>query len=97
MPAGMRLVDDEYKLRQNIKIAMLYLEDDDAVNAEVFIKKAATLIANCKVCSLLIPHGLQHMPARLEVHFLRMPIGAASLLRPTHRQGSPRGQRDDTR
>ena len=44
----MRQVDDEYKLKQNIRIAMLYLEDDDAINAEAFIKKAATLIANCK-------------------------------------------------
>ena len=73
--AGMRLVDDEYKLRQNIKIAMLYLEDDDAVNAEVFIKKAATLIANCKARSLSLPHGLQHMPALLVVHHLKMPPG----------------------
>lgn len=46
---GMRVLDNEYKLRQNIKIAMLYLEDDDAVSAEMFIKKAATLIASCKV------------------------------------------------
>ena len=45
---GMRVVDAEYKLRQSIKVAMLYLEDDDAVSAEMFIKKAATLIANCK-------------------------------------------------
>ena len=51
--AGMRQVDDEYKLKQNIRIAMLYLEDDDAVNAEVFIKKAATLIASCKACLAL--------------------------------------------
>lgn len=51
--AGMRLVNDEYKLKQNIRIAMLYLEDDDAVNAEIFIKKAATLIANCKVSATL--------------------------------------------
>ena len=68
VPAGMRLVDDEYKLRQNIKIAMLYLEDDDAVNAEAFIKKAATLIANCKACSMSLPHGLQHVLAKPEVH-----------------------------
>ncbi len=47
----MRVLDNEYKLRQNIKIAMLYLEDDDAVSAEMFIKKAATLIASCKVTS----------------------------------------------
>lgn len=43
------MLDNEYKLRQNIKIAMLYLEDDDAISAELFIKKAATLIASCKV------------------------------------------------
>lgn len=59
--AGMRQVDDEYKLKQNIRIAMLYLEDDDAVNAEVFIKKAATLIANCKACLPFIsPHNAPH-------------------------------------
>ena len=45
----MRVLDNDYKLQQNIKIAMLYLEDDDAIQAEVFIKKAATLIASCKV------------------------------------------------
>lgn len=56
--AGMRQVDDEYKLKQNVRIAMLYLEDDDAVNAEVFIKKAATLIANCKART--IPPTLRH-------------------------------------
>ena len=89
VPAGMRLVDDEYKLRQNIKIAMLYLEDDDAVNAEAFIKKAATLIANCKACSMSLPHGLQHMLAKPEVHLRKMPTGVADLVRPTHRHGSP--------
>ena len=65
----MRQVDDEYKLKQNVRIAMLYLEDDDAVNAEVFIKKAATLIANCKArshaipikCSALFPFPCQPM------------------------------------
>ena len=45
----MRVLDNEYKLRQNIKIAMLYLEDDDAINAEAFIKKAASLITSSKV------------------------------------------------
>ncbi len=47
------MVDAEYKLEKNIKIAMLYLEDDDAVNAETFIKKAASLITNTKVKTLL--------------------------------------------
>ena len=48
----MRTVDAEYKLEKNIKIAMLYLEDDDAVNAETFIKKAASLITGTKVSCL---------------------------------------------
>ena len=43
------MVDAEYKLEKNIQIAMLYLEDDDAVNAETFIKKAASLITGTKV------------------------------------------------
>ena len=29
----------------------VYLEDDDAVNAETYIKKASTLIASCKVAA----------------------------------------------
>lgn len=45
----MRQLDPEYRLEKNIKIAMLYLEDDDAVSAETFIKKASTLIGSCKV------------------------------------------------
>ena len=47
--AGHRLLGPEYKLKQNIRIAMLYLEDDDAVNAEAYIKKASSLIASSKV------------------------------------------------
>lgn len=53
--AGMRMVDAEYKLEKNIKIAMLYLEDDDAVNAETFIKKAASLITGTKVLPNFFP------------------------------------------
>lgn len=49
---GMRTVDAEYKLEKNIKIAMLYLEDDDAISAETFIKKAASLITGTKVTCL---------------------------------------------
>lgn len=45
----MRNIDPLYKLQMNIKIAMLYLEDDDPVNAEMFIRKASSLIAHSKV------------------------------------------------
>ncbi|KXZ48200.1 hypothetical protein GPECTOR_29g107 [Gonium pectorale] len=43
-----RALEPSYKLSKNIKIAMLYLEDDDSVNAEMYIKKAASLISACK-------------------------------------------------
>jgi COP9 signalosome complex subunit 4 len=48
LDSGVRLVEPEYKLAKYVKISMLYLEDDDAVNAETYIKKASTLIASCK-------------------------------------------------
>ncbi|KAG2499790.1 hypothetical protein HYH03_002087 [Edaphochlamys debaryana] len=48
LESGGRALEAAYKLRQNIKIAMLYLEDDDPVNAEMYIKKAAALISSCK-------------------------------------------------
>jgi hypothetical protein len=51
---GVRLVEPEYKLAKYVKISMLYLEDDDAVNAETYIKKASTLIASCKVGQMLM-------------------------------------------
>lgn len=43
-----KAMDVQYKLGKNIKIAMLYLEDDDPVNAEMFIKKASALITAIK-------------------------------------------------
>jgi len=55
--AGMRNIDPLYKLQMNIKIAMLFLEDDDPVSAETFIKKASSLIAHSKVCVYLCVRG----------------------------------------
>lgn len=49
LDSGIRVLSDEYKLQKCVQIAMLYLEDDDALNAEVFIKKASFLLAACKV------------------------------------------------
>lgn len=48
LDSGNRVVDAAYRLSKSVKIAMLYLEDDDPVNADVFIKKASALIASCK-------------------------------------------------
>lgn len=57
--AGMRVVDAEYKLAKYIKIAMLFLEDDDAVSAETYIKKASSLLSTCKAgWAVLEPYAL---------------------------------------
>ena len=49
LESGTRVLSDEYKLQKCVQIAMLYLEDDDAVNAETYIKKASFLLSACKV------------------------------------------------
>lgn len=46
LDSGIRMLDDTYKLSKYVHIARLYLEDDDAVNAEIFIKKASFLVSS---------------------------------------------------
>ncbi|KAG4947437.1 hypothetical protein JHK87_043444 [Glycine soja] len=43
---GMRVIDYAFRVSKCVQIACLYLEDDDAVNAEVFINKASFLVNN---------------------------------------------------
>lgn len=49
LDSGVRLLDGEYRLEKNVRIARLYLEDDDPVAAETYIKKASSLVAAIKV------------------------------------------------
>jgi COP9 signalosome complex subunit 4 len=56
LDSGIRVLSDEYKLQKCVQIATLYLQDDDAINAETFIKKAAFLLAACKVRAR-VPRG----------------------------------------
>ncbi|KAF9595532.1 hypothetical protein IFM89_000620 [Coptis chinensis] len=44
LDSAIRMMDEAYKLSKCIQIACLYLEDDDAVNAEAFINKASFLV-----------------------------------------------------
>lgn len=44
LDSGPRSQDSAYRLAKNIRISMLYLEDDDSVSAESYIKKASALI-----------------------------------------------------
>ncbi|KAG5543226.1 hypothetical protein RHGRI_016094 [Rhododendron griersonianum] len=46
LDSAMRVIDDAFRLSKCVKIASLYLEDDDAINAEAFINKASFLVSN---------------------------------------------------
>ncbi|KAK9270934.1 hypothetical protein L1049_026521 [Liquidambar formosana] len=46
LDSSMRVIDDKFRLSKCVQIARLYLEDDDAVNAEAFINKASFLVSN---------------------------------------------------
>ncbi|KAG2398252.1 COP9 signalosome complex subunit 4 [Vigna angularis] len=46
LDSGMRVIDDAFRLSKCVQIACLYLEDDDAVNAEAFINKASFLVSS---------------------------------------------------
>ncbi|MQM13590.1 hypothetical protein Taro_046518 [Colocasia esculenta] len=46
LDSGIRMLDDTYKLSKCVQIARLYLEDDDAANADAFINKAFFLVSN---------------------------------------------------
>ncbi|XP_073357104.1 COP9 signalosome complex subunit 4-like isoform X2 [Aegilops tauschii subsp. strangulata] len=46
LDSGIRMLDDTNKLSKCVQIARLYLEYDDAVNAEAFINKDSFLVTN---------------------------------------------------
>ncbi|XVF82563.1 hypothetical protein PTKIN_Ptkin16aG0059600 [Pterospermum kingtungense] len=48
LDSGMRVIDDTFKLSKCVKIACLYLKDDDVVNAEAFINKVSFSVSNCQ-------------------------------------------------
>jgi len=52
LDTGNRVLDPEYKVNIYVKIAQLYLEDDEAVQAETFLNRASIIIPDCKEPSL---------------------------------------------
>ena len=66
LDSGQRVLDPAYKLQTCVKVAQLYLEDEDALNAETFIKKAAFLLPESKgrhACA-----RLEHSPHSCTTH-----------------------------
>lgn len=74
----------EYKLGKLVQIAMLYLEDDDAVAAETYIKKASSLLAACKVRACVSQLCLAAVPgSRPALWCAAMPYECLSSLLPS--------------
>jgi len=48
LDSGQTVLDPEYKVNIYVKIAQLYLEDDESVQAESYINRAAELVHQCK-------------------------------------------------
>ena len=57
LDSGQRVLESSYKLDKCGKIAHLFLENDDALSAETFIKKAAFLVADSNDEALERAHG----------------------------------------
>lgn len=60
LESGNRILDSEYKLSKCVRIAMLYLEDDDAVHAESFINKASFLLPQTQNRELQLQYKVCH-------------------------------------
>ena len=54
VPFHCRQYDNDYKLQTYLKIARLYLEDEDPVQAEAYINRASMLQADSKNAELQI-------------------------------------------
>eukprot|EP01103_Thecamoeba_quadrilineata_P005030 TRINITY_DN14886_c0_g1_i1.p1 TRINITY_DN14886_c0_g1~~TRINITY_DN14886_c0_g1_i1.p1 ORF type:complete len:411 (-),score=95.94 TRINITY_DN14886_c0_g1_i1:140-1207(-) len=48
LESGHRVLQDEYKVRINVRIAKLFLQEDDPVQAETYLNKAAALYGSVK-------------------------------------------------
>ena len=44
LESGIRMLEDNYKVEKYIKIAMLYLQDEESISAETFINRASLLV-----------------------------------------------------
>jgi len=85
LDSGQRVLDPEYKVNIYVKIAQLYLEDDESVQAESYISRAAELMhlvkderlkLRYKVCfARIMDYKRQFMKAALRYHELSQIVG----------------------
>ncbi|KAJ6973664.1 COP9 signalosome complex subunit 4-like isoform X1 [Populus alba x Populus x berolinensis] len=72
LDSGMRVIDDSFRLSKCVQIARLYLEDDDAVNAEAFINKASFLVSSSQHEVLNLQYKVQIVLLFLRVCYARI-------------------------
>eukprot|EP00741_Cyanophora_paradoxa_P023851 tig00021680_g23038.t1 len=48
LESGIRVVEDDFKMEKYVKIAQLYLEDDESIQAEAYINRASLLLPNSR-------------------------------------------------
>jgi len=85
LDTGQRVLDPEYKVNIYVKISQLYLEDDESVQAESYINRAAELIHQVKdeglklrykVCfARILDYKRQFMKAALRYYELSQIVG----------------------
>ena len=56
LDSGIRVLEDNYKVDKYIKIAMLYLQDEESVSAETYINRASLLITEETDGALRLQH-----------------------------------------
>jgi len=56
LDSGIRVLDDNYKIDKYINIALLYLQDDESVSAEMYINRASLLITDSTDGALRLQH-----------------------------------------
>jgi len=56
LDSGIRVLEDGYKVEKYIKIAMLFLQDDESVSAETYINRASLLIDETTDPALKLQH-----------------------------------------
>ena len=56
LDSGIRVLEDNYKVEKYIKIAMLFLQDEESISAETYINRASLLISETTSDHLMLQH-----------------------------------------
>ena len=66
LTSSQRNISEEYKAKMFVRIAMLYLEDDDEVNAEIYVGRSHAIIGKSEFKNLEVK--FQHQACRARIY-----------------------------